>query len=77
MISYVGLSTMTVFVAKCKGVVAIDWIKWFLIITRDQRRGSQCVEVEMGVANGWGDHHGVKWTESFSYVKAHKNSVPG
>jgi len=73
----VGLSTMTVFVAKCKRVIAGDRIKQFLIVVRDRRRGSHCVEMERGVAYGQGDHHGVEWAESFSYVKTRKNSVPG
>jgi len=74
---YMGLSTMTVFVAKCKRIVTIDRIKWFLIFAGDRGRGSQCVEMERGVAYGQGDHHGVEWVESFSYVKTRKNSVPG
>jgi len=74
---YVGLNTMTVFVEKCEGRLTNNQRKRFLIFASGQKRGSQCVEMERGVADGWGNHHVGKPVESFSYVKMHKNLVPG
>jgi len=73
----VHLSTTVFVVAKGEGIGAVDWIILFLIFAGDQRRESRCVEAERGVADGWSDRHGGDWMGSFSYVKTHRNSVPG